>query len=270
MIVTVDRFCRFELQLDRIDVLILDDLSATIRPILKTAFQMQQTTLHLNPEVFHFTLLGFETRIDYFSPKIGDWEPFVEQFNVSLTYRSVNRPHETNKPREDAIVPIVVDESRADKQQQLQYASQSLPKYPHLPGHSHIAAQAVFRQPQSPGIKIGRSAAPQKAPVALSWSARFTPTTTVSIYSLSPVLINITPQLCHLLVWFVPTLSGYLTATSLVTEDSPLIVRQATVIPRAQTSSIDNLETSLESVNVGLPIVYDEVEEEKQVGVIIW
>lgn len=234
----------------KIDIVILDDLRATICPILRTAIEIDSLKVHMNPKQFHSSLLGLRTRVDYLSPKIGDWEPFIEKFNVSFSYRTIYKINEY--PTSDKSQSKVVIQSPPRSPSKLTprtVPQSSLPKYPHVPGQHHISAQNVYG---TGGMSIGTSRGtrinantrtPHSAP---DWS-QFIPDTSVSIFSLSPLWVNVTPQLCQLLIWFVPTLSGYVTAATLVTSiDSPLVEKQITIRPTTVV-----IPQSLEELGVG-------------------
>lgn len=273
----VDRFCRLGFRFGSIDVIILDDLRATICPILKTTIEMDQLTIHLNPRLFHVSLLGFKTRVDYLSPKIGDWEPFVEKFNISLSYRTLykvpgrenHHPHKRSQnhhgsPSHGESIASHVEGHLPPlprKYRQNRYSNSSLPKYTHFPGHYHVSPMNVLGTSSSSTDSPGgarsfgiapTSETPRSAP---NW-AQFIPDTTISVFSLSPLSVNVTPQLCHLLMWFVPTFIGYVTASSLVTRDvstGPLpqdLCQLSTATRRSAeiSASLDALDVGTESI----------------------
>lgn len=198
----------------------LDDSQATISPILKTKIELKSLGIYLKPDVFLIALQSVKTWTDYMSQRVGEWEPFVEQFNVSFTYKS-ETTERIKKPRSSSplLIPRKQLESKVGSRLTVQPCQVSFNFF------SLKSISSVFQQQTSTDMSFYPSnrqvlySPPQsgvsKNPIVSREWSNFSPQLWFVLVSGSPLWINVTPQMCQLLTWFTSALMDTLRAPSL-------------------------------------------------------
>lgn len=151
---------RVSVQLEGVELLLLDDLRASVVPLVQARLSVRQLRGDLRRQrvvVYSRDMLcGF----DFLNVKSGTWEPFIEQLTITTVYR-----------RDLAL------ERKLLLQQQKQQGS----------------GGGTATDDQWSNTKAARA---------------------ILISSYSPFLVNLTPQLCRLLAWFVPYLLQHIQGVS--------------------------------------------------------
>ncbi|GIX62141.1 vacuolar protein sorting-associated protein domain containing protein, putative [Babesia caballi] len=148
---TPGRFISVSFNLKGIKVTFFDDMRKCLVPMMRLSVASENIEYMSLPIEKRYTVVRCSTRLDYFNPMIGDWEPCLERCNVSLEY--------TNN--------ISLDR----------------------------------RGGRSRGSKSVRPGSEDE------WKD-FVPNKVLKISSGHTILINITPSLCQLLLWFIPMLTN--------------------------------------------------------------
>ncbi|CEL96788.1 unnamed protein product [Vitrella brassicaformis CCMP3155] len=168
---------------------LLDDLRPTVVPVVRLNVAIGSVRTVLDPSAMTVSLSDLATKIEYLNPRVGEWEPFLERSRINLVYKNYkNKP-----PPLDSVGrgtrPAAVPKSRCPP--------------PIAAGGQDTKASGSSSSSSSSASKKAKD----------PWEG-FNPKTLVKLGSPAPLWINVTPQLCQLMIWFVPYLLQNLTSTT--------------------------------------------------------
>lgn len=161
---------RVSVQLAGVELLLLDDLRASVVPLLQLQLSVGQLRGRVSGRHLVLSLIDLRSSCSFLNVKSGTWEPFIEQLELTVVYRR------------DLVL-----------EQKLNLAHQQ-----RLTGNSSSSGAAG-----SPAAAAAAAAAPDQWTDSKAARA-------LLISSYSSFLLNLTPQLCRLLSWFVPYLVQHL------------------------------------------------------------
>lgn len=97
---------KVDVKLQGVQLLLLDDLRASVVPLLRLRLAVTSIAIEKSAKQLSLRLKELYSGIDYLNHRIGSWEPFIERFTVSATYRfdyeefGRQRDRPTTEPKE--------------------------------------------------------------------------------------------------------------------------------------------------------------------------
>ncbi|KEP60384.1 UNVERIFIED_CONTAM: hypothetical protein HHA_291180 [Hammondia hammondi] len=195
--VSVSRALKVDVKLHGVHLLLLDDLRASVVPLVRMRLSVASILVEKNSQQFLLRLKDLHCGFDYLNHRMGSWEPFVERFCITAIYRF---------DYEEA------ERTRLQQQLQSRPTPPSSVLSPTLSSSPNPPAVPAAQAPTGAGDKARGEAAGSAGPatgIEDPWRS-FKAVKTYLVTSTSPLWANVTPELCKLLAWFVPYLAAHL------------------------------------------------------------
>ncbi|CBZ51235.1 hypothetical protein NCLIV_043020 [Neospora caninum Liverpool] len=193
--VSVSRALKVDVKLHGVHLLLLDDLRASVVPLVRMRLSVASILIEKNVQQFLLRLKDLHCGFDYLNHRMGSWEPFVERFCVTAIYR--------------------FDYEEAERTRQQLQSKTTAPSSALSPSLS----PSLSSSPNTPALPTSAASAAAGPATGIEdpWRS-FKAVKTYLVTSTSPLWLNVTPELCKLLAWFVPYLAAHLGDVGQATE----------------------------------------------------
>ncbi|PFH31994.1 hypothetical protein BESB_019350 [Besnoitia besnoiti] len=222
--VSVSRALKVDIKLQGVHLLLLDDLRASVVPLVRLRLSVASILIEKNAQQFLLRLKDFNCGLDYLNHRIGSWEPFVERFCITAIYRFDYEEAERTRLQQQLqnkatppSAPTAAAPAPPTPASQPSVSATTAAVHSIASSASTAIAAAGGDRPRAAAEPATSGGSGTLAGVEDPWRS-FKAVKTYLVTSTSPLWLNVTPELCKLLTWFVPYLAVHLGDLSRATE----------------------------------------------------